>query len=967
MAETVAFQRPPRGMRLAGASLALLVLLVAALWLLPSLLDWNRYRATIASFAAGQLGRPVRIDGPISVVLLPTPLLIAGDVSLGDRGDGITLTAPTLRLRLALPPLLLGYVVPRALILSRAAITLPWPLPPAALATDRPAWLSASSARIEGARLTIGAMRLTDLNADLAAGPPDTGGFVITGSAHALGQRWRVTTRLATPDIAGAVPVEATLDADEHPPNTLPTDIAAHFIGTLSQAGALTGRLTAHAADLSRLLPAPPIAASADGTLSLGQGPAQAQLALTLAGVPVTAHLQPDPRHPGQVLSLSTGTLDLDAWDKALSRLRAARTSTPMLRLPWPVSLDLTADAMRLRGGLIRGVHAVLDVEPDQAALRTATALLPGDAQLTLTGTLAESAALTLSADWTLDAPQLHATLRWLADCGLRLGTDLPPDVLRQAKLAGHITATSARADIDRLTGTVDQSKLNGQIGVDTATGAIDAALTLDRLEADDWLPQGALPHWPALSHALSAFALTLKLTAAEVTFRGATITALMLDAATNAGGLAINSVQADLDGLHAHLSGTIAGDGQVTDGALDLGAPHGTALARNLPAWASFTDYLWSGPVRLQATANGPMDALITSVGVDLADARLEAHPLVNLATHVWKAQLTLRHPGAPRLLAALGLPKSRDWLGEGSLSLLAQLSGTPGQWCLDSFDLTAATLHATGDLQLARQADATPMLTGHIAADTLPLPVFAPHATAPIPLTWLSALNAKLDLTSATVAVGDSDLLHSAHANLILTAGVLKLDSLKATLGGGTITGAATLDTTATPPLLAAEAQIAGATLSAPLFATALDIAAGRIDARLDLSARGHSPASLLASLSGTAHLTASLGSVAGLDLPAAHLAADPAALTQSLSAGMTQFDRLQADATVSDATATLANAGFAGPAGATEWSGTIDLQSAVLNLLARLPDQRSLRLTGPATSPHRAIGAQLPSQPR
>ena len=963
MAQTVALERPPRGMRLAGLTLALLAALAAALWILPGLLDWNRYRDNIASFAAGQLGRPVRIEGPISVVLLPTPLVIADTVSLGDRGDGITLTAPSLRLRLALAPLLLGRVVPRELILRGAAITLPWPLPPAALASDRPEWLNASSARIEGGRLSIGALQLTDLTADLAAGGADSGGFLVTGSARSFGQRWRMTSRLGVTDAAGGAPFEATVDAEPQSGTGPAPDIGGQFVGTLAVGGGLDGRLTAHAADLSRLLPAPPVAASADGTLALGHGPAQAQLALSVGGVAVTAHLQPDPRSAGQVLSLSTGTLDLDAWDKALSRLRASRSPVQMIRLPWPVSLDLNANAARLRGGLIRAIHAAVDVDGERAVLRGGSAVLPGDAPLTLSGTLAEADGLTLAGDWTLAAPQLRATLRWLTDCGLRLGTDLPPDVLLQAKLAGHVTAGGDRVEIGNLSGTVDQSKVGGRIGVETASGAVDAALTMDRLDGDDWLPPGPLPGWAGLSRALSGFGLALKLNAGQVSFRGDTINGLALDAATDAGGLAVNSAEFDLDGLHGHLSGTIGGDGQVTDGHLDLGAEHGSALARNLPRWASFTDYLWAGPVRLQATANGPMNALITSIGVDLADARLEAHPLINLVDHSWKAELTLRHPGAPRLLAALGLPAARDWLGEGSLSVLAQLSGQPGVWRLDSFDLTAATLHATGDLQWTDAGGAAPMLTGHVAADTLPLPFYAPHSTTPVPLGWLSGFNASLDVTAATVLVGDTELLQGMRAGLKLASGVVKLNALTAAIGGGAVAGEASLDTTASPPRLAARAQIEGATLAAPLFGTSPDLGSGRVDASFQLSGQGYSPASVLASLSGSAHLAVSAGSVTGLDLVAAHLAGDAGALTQALGGGSSDFDTLQADATLADGTATLANAGFSGSYGASQWSGTVDLQAATMNLLALLPDQRSLRLTGPIAAPHRAIGAEPP----
>src|SRR4051812_5496083 len=48
-----------------GLLVALPVLLVAALWFGPRLTDWNTHRDRLAILAAGRLGQPVMLTGPV--------------------------------------------------------------------------------------------------------------------------------------------------------------------------------------------------------------------------------------------------------------------------------------------------------------------------------------------------------------------------------------------------------------------------------------------------------------------------------------------------------------------------------------------------------------------------------------------------------------------------------------------------------------------------------------------------------------------------------------------------------------------------------------------------------------------------------------------------------------------------------------------------------------------------------------
>ncbi len=84
---------------IAAVSLAA-VLILAVIG--PALMDWDRLRPEAEAAASAALKRPVRISGPISVRLLPTPSAILSGLSSGDA------SARSLRVSLRLFPLLAG-------------------------------------------------------------------------------------------------------------------------------------------------------------------------------------------------------------------------------------------------------------------------------------------------------------------------------------------------------------------------------------------------------------------------------------------------------------------------------------------------------------------------------------------------------------------------------------------------------------------------------------------------------------------------------------------------------------------------------------------------------------------------------------------------------------------------------------------------------------------------------------------
>ena len=960
---------------LAGVAV-LLAALVAGVWVVPGLLDWGRYRGSIEELATAGLGRPVRIAGAVTLNLLPEPVLTAADVVVtaedgeaaggGTTGEGGVLRARELRLRVALGPLLAGRVEARDLTLRGADLRLPWPPVPGALTRRPPTWLSGLQARVEEGRIQVGGLVVEAIDARLAT-DPDTGTLSASGVGQVGGESWRFTARLTEPGRDGSAGLDASLDGQGPLQDTGGT-----FSGTIAGDGALAGRVAGRGPDLAKLMPAPPVAWRADGRLSAAAGLAVAdELALEVGGSPargaVALRVLPEARLD---LALAAGRLDLDAWLPVLAR---------GADLALPTGLDLSAEAAGLAGGTLRRVRGAFDLDRDGVTLRQGQALLPGDAQLTLSGRLTRSgggggagAADKVEGEAHLAAPDLRATLAWLAPL-LPAGlppAGLAPGVLRTADLRAKVVAGGGQASLSDLAGTLDGAAVTGGLAVKLGPRlGLDAGLSFDRLVLDPWLPDPARLATPdgmaaALARA-NAIDADLRLQAKQATLRGLSLGPIALEVQTEATRLTLRRLEAKPLGGRLAASGTVGEGGRVLDGSLDVNAPDLAALRPLLPPGFLLAP-LVRGAGTLSLTLAGPPGALAARLAVDAAGMRLEAQPVLDLAARRWAGPVTLHHPGAPRLLERLGVPGAAAWLGDGSLSVLAQVTAVPGRIDLDRFSLVAASLRATGQLTLEKR-----MVSGQVSAELLPLPLPYPGSRDPLPVWALLGWGAALRVDAAQVLVGQQPALQALSADVLLQDGTLRVPRATARLPegmlSGNLAGTAVLEGAAEPPRLEVHASLADAALSGPLLDAPVDLASGHGSAQLDVSAAGHSPAALLATASGSAGLVVEDGVLSGLDLAAAAAALsgpDPAriaaAVRAALLAGTTPFTRLTLSTPIQHGIFS-AGGGLEAAAGVVQVEGTLDLLGAVdLRLLVRptAPDQQpgpelGLLLAGPLGS--------------
>ena len=957
-----------RALRLGGVTLAaLLALAVLAAWLLPRFLDWDEYRQTIAAIVSAGLGRPVRIEGPIRLSLLPQATLRAGDVAIADTGDGASGTAAEMQLRVELLALLAGQVHPQELVLQGAHMHLPWPLSGRFLREGRP--VAGLHAEIQDSTLDIGGLALSGIGGELAVDPA-TGTLSASGFGTVLGRSWRLTGRLGRPGPDGAATIEVSLDGQGALINT-----GGLLSGLIAVDGGLSGRITGRGPDLSLLLPAPAMPWRAEGRLVAGSGLAvaddlEAEIGGNLARGALALRFLPKLRLDA---AMATSRLDLDAWLPHL--LHGNPTALP-------TGIDLSAESATIAGGTLRRLRAGFDLAADGAVLRDASALLPGDADLQLAGRLRAGR---FAGTGQLTAPHLTQTLDWLRPQAPALLAAIPAGVLNSATLSGTVIADSQSVALGNLEGQVDGAPLEGSIALRSGgQAAVAANLKITGPTLDSWLPTppGELsdPSVAAAMRTVAASAAQLGRVQADITLEasrpvwlGSKFDRLTLGLRSGGGAVELRQAVLTAPDVTIGLSGAVGADSVLSDGRLDVRLGHASVLAAHVPPQWRTAEPLLRGPATLQATASGPPTGLQFSTDTTLSGAELRLDGVLDLPGRHWSGGVAFRHPGAPRLLEALGLPGSEPWLGDGSLSLQADVTLAADRLQLGNLEIAAGALHTTGDLAVSGVASGQPVLTGQLKADTLPLPL--PYARSPEP--WLlpagQAWSGHVALQAGRVLFGLSPGLQNAAAELSLDHGTIELAGLTADLSGGRLTGQLSIDATS-PPHITATAKVTNVAIAGPLFGTAIDMSAGRLDASVALSASGYSPAGLLATLGFTLQATMQDGILNGLDLATALPAAPPAdqppqlaslqtQVAAGLEGGATRFDRASLAATADHGGVTVSQFTLSAPPGQLSGSGTVDLLTSTLlaglSLQSAAPGAPAigLRLSGSAAAPHRS----------
>ncbi|MEQ9171779.1 MAG: AsmA family protein [Rhodospirillales bacterium] len=389
----------------------------------------------------------------------------------------------------------------------------------------------------------------------------------------------------------------------------------------------------------------------------------------------------------------------------------------------------------------------------------------------------------------------------------------------------------------------------------------------------------------------LTTFDANVKLAVGTAVVRGLTARNIALDATLARGELTLRTLQVgNFAGLSAGVTGGLSGlngiptakDLKITANTKDAG-PLAKALALDLPVSAQAL-----GAVSVNAAVSGGLlsPSVTADVGAMGGTVGLRGTlPVLALAGQDLRLGLSAKHGDLAGLLRRFGIDY-RPQGKVGGFELTAQVVGNPNTVRVDNIAGKVGPVTAAGSLSLALDGakpkavanlalgpvDVTPFLPAKRAAGLLdrgwgitrapaawagpggnPLisavaAVSSRWSKAPIDLAALNSLDAAVTVTSPKVTY-DGAALENADLGAALEGGVLTVERLTGRLFGGALTAKATA--TAAGQLSAA-GQISGADLSKAGQALG-SVAAGKINADFDVTARGRSEAEIVSSLGG------------------------------------------------------------------------------------------------------------------
>ena len=583
--------------------------LVAGIWVVPGMLDWNRYRDSIAALVAAGIGRPVRIGGDVTLHLLPQPILTAS----GDRGGRRRATALALAAQRAAAAGGARAAARRPGRCARADAAGRRSAPALAAAAGAltrrpPAWLTGLQARVEESRLQVGSLVLSDIDASLAT-DPDTGTLSAAGVGDDV-RRAPGASRRGWPGPAATARPRSTSASTARASCATP---AARSPARSAADGALSGRVAGRGPDLSQVMPAPAVPWRGDGRLSAAAGLAVAdELALEIGGSPargaVALRVQPEARLD---LAIAAGRLDLDAWIPVLMR-----SAQPGMQPGLPTGIDLSAEAATLAGGTLRRLRGAFDLDADGVAVRDATALLPGDAQLRAAraGCRGRARGHAVRGRGAADAPDLRSTLRWLEPFAPAVLGALPAGALRTADLTAKVALDPAQASLSDLQGHAGRRaarRAGWRLRIGPRIGSQRRPRRSTGCRSTPGCPTRP-PRRPGRrlcradpgARARRRSTRTSSCRSARPPGAGRSSAPLSIDAQSEAGRLTLRRLEATAFGIRLTASGTLGEGGRVSEGRLELSTQDVSPLRGAAAAWAGGAPALLRGPGEPAAAA---------------------------------------------------------------------------------------------------------------------------------------------------------------------------------------------------------------------------------------------------------------------------------------------------------------------------------------------------------------------------
>ena len=964
-------------------------ILIAALTLAlvgPWFVDWTARRAFIEAQLSQALGAPVATRGAIGLVLLPTPRLELGGVSLGE-GGAVSLRTGAVRFELAVTALLHGELrfldaavnEPQVHVSFDGAGGLPT-LPLAGAVRD----IQFERISLKGGTLTLedpasGAVTVSGLDLQAEAASLD-GPFRGAGSYAREGERVgfrfstgaregdRLRLKLVTDETAGSprVDVDGALLLGASPGFEGPVILSGQRPAPWRAVGVAKldrARLALDPAELRLGGDAAPI--------TLG-GAAQFVLGPQVAGEIVLSARQID---LDKVMAEKTAAPGLEQALRAL----LADAAAP-LAAPFPLRIALTSPATYLGGETITDLALEARLAPGVPMALRASGAGPGRVRLALDGQVETGSALVFKGQAAAEARDLARLGDWLAPALPRVADVLRVAPVRSVEVTGVMEWSAAGFAAPSLRLKADRSVLTGTAAFTAPIGGERARLFADL--SSDSLDLDGMPDlsWAGAALAQADIALSLDARAIRVArFGEGVIDAgrIRMRLAQDSLGLRLDDLSiSGLGGADVSASGALG----VREGALDVrveaqrlvdlaafarrvapgpladglaaravslsplkltlnlralrAAPAEPLHLASLALDATARGSRWQAALKPEGGADGVLGQLSGQVSAETRDAAMlirqlgvETLPIAGAGGATLKASVA----GAPESgysIDAVGLVAGLDLGFQGRLSGSLNQPRAEGGLRLKSADAgsflrligyglpdvtqsvpiqTSATLGlAEGRLALtglsgaalgvslngeiaAQLGPGRPKFTGALDLDRAHLPSLASLLLgAPAPARggalWgegrfgpgLAELpEADLLLKSAQVTILDGLVATQASLRLALSPGLVAFSDLAGAVGQGRIEGRATLRRDGASAYLAGAGAVSGQPMPGSW-------AQGAWGGRLEFTATGDSPATLVSGLAGTGSLQ--LGALA---IPRADLLA-PARVILDAEAG-------------------------------------------------------------------------------
>lgn len=612
---------------LLGLAIAIILALVAAL-VGPMLIDWGNHRALFEAEASRLIGVNVRVTGPISARLLPSPQLTLNEISIGEERDKIR--ARSLGIEFGLGPLMRGEWRAAEMHLVGPHVSLGLDASgrvraPNLAVAFKPDELSIDRLSIEGGTIVLTneansatvALERVWFNGEARSlvGPlKGEGGLIVAGQAYPF----RVALGRLNDD--GAVKLRANIDPADHPlgieADGILTFLAAEprFEGVLSVSRAV-GIAQRNTGQSVQPLTQPWRASAkikATGRSALMEN-IEFQYGSEDQGTRLSGVANFDFGARARLSAVLSGRqIDLDRAVSGTGGVKQpigdtvrklAELGASTLRTTLPVQLGVSIDLVTLGGNSIQNLRGDISNSGDGWDLDRLEFRAPGMTQMRVSGHLAVSAdSFGFNGPIEVESSDVKALTAWLEGRG-----ENQPSDPRPMSLSGQVTTGADRVAVEGLRLEFNRRPLTGRFAYFFRSGnrppRLDAQLSAQQFDFDAALDFGkALLAGSAIDRPGE---ISLVADIGRATFAG------------NEAGDLHARIKADSNGLQfERLSvGDFAGGSFALSGRIETAgrAPRGML---SLDCEAKQTNVIASAAAKLSPKAAAPLVSLIERAG---------------------------------------------------------------------------------------------------------------------------------------------------------------------------------------------------------------------------------------------------------------------------------------------------------------------------------------------------------------